>query len=259
MKKTKVSSIYIFPIKSLDGITIDSAQIIQSGMLENDRRFALFNKDEIFLRGKNSPKLMLLRTKYDLQTMQFTLTSTETGEIKFKFDQTSAIEKFFSDFLGEKVFFRENRNSGFPDDTKAHGPTIVSLESLHEVHRWFPQYSFEEIVRKFRANIIVESGEIFWEDKLYAEIDSQREFEIGDVKFFGSNACARCTVPTRDSFTSEQDKNFQLHFIKMRKENLPAWAIHERFDHFYRFAVNTSIPKTEVGKILAVEDEVSVQ
>lgn len=259
MNEPRVKSIHIFPIKSLDGITVERASIIESGLLENDRRFALFNEEGKFLRGKNAPLLLLLRTSFDFSEMKFKLAHKSFGELNFHFDDRTEIEKFFSDYLKEKVEFKESKTHGFPDDTAAHGPTVVSFASLEEVNRWFPEYSIEEVIRKFRTSIVIEESEIFWEDKLYAEIGSQQEFVIGEVKFFGSNACARCTVPTRNSFTSEQNKNFQLRFIEMRKKTLPVWAIPSRFDHYYRFAVNTIVPQTETNKEIKIGDKVLIR
>ena len=79
-------------------------------------------------------------------------------------------------------------------------------------------------------------------------------FRIGDVEFEGSNPCARCSVPPRDSYTGANDIGFQKRFSDLRKENLPAWATSERFDHFYRLATNTCVPPSETGKLLRVGD-----
>jgi uncharacterized protein YcbX len=43
-----------------------------------------------------------------------------------------------------------------------------------------------------------------------------------------------------------------------RKRHLPPWAESNRFNHFYRFAANTSIPSSEQGNVLRVGDPVVV-
>ena len=83
-------------------------------------------------------------------------------------------------------------------------------------------------------------------------------FKIGDVAFEGSNPCARCPVPSRDSFTGAADATFQKRFSEQRQAKLPSWAPAERFDHFYRLATNTRVPSTEHGKLLRVGDAVSI-
>jgi hypothetical protein len=47
--------------------------------------------------------------------------------------------------------------------------------------------------------------------------------------------------------------------MKLRKDHLPAWANPQRFNHYYRFAVNSSIPATEVGKRLRIGDALSLR
>jgi uncharacterized protein YcbX len=100
----------------------------------------------------------------------------------------------------------------------------------------------------------------FWEDQLFAENEASIvRFKIGEVAFEGSNPCARCPVPPRDSFTGAADLGFQKRFSEQRRANLPPWSPVERFDHFYRLATNTRVPSTEQGKLLRVGDELSVR
>lgn len=99
----------------------------------------------------------------------------------------------------------------------------------------------------------------FWEDRLFAPSDTNVvRFKIGDVAFEGSNPCARCPVPSRDSFTGAADATFQKRFSEQRHAKLPSWASAARFDHFYRLATNTRVPSTEHGKLLRVGDAVSI-
>ena len=95
----------------------------------------------------------------------------------------------------------------------------------------------------------------FWEDQLFAGSEtSVVRFKIGDVAFEGSNPCARCPVPSRDSQTGTEILGFQKRFSELRRAKLPSWSPVERFDHFYRLATNTRVPSTECGKVLSVGD-----
>jgi uncharacterized protein YcbX len=114
----------------------------------------------------------------------------------------------------------------------------------------------EEVLRRFRPNLVVRGVPAFWEDRLYAAADSV-SFRIGDVVLNGQNPCARCVVPTRDPLTGGAYPDFMKTFIERRKATLPPWAPPERFDHFYRLSVNTTIGKGEAGKVLQVGDAVS--
>jgi uncharacterized protein YcbX len=162
---------------------------------------------------------------------------------------------------------------GFPDDGLAAGPTIVSTASLSAVCEWFPGMALDEARRRFRTTLEIDTASdpqarqtkgpartsemlpAFWEDQLFAGSESSVvRFKIGDVAFEGSNPCARCPVPARDSQTGVTNDGFQKRFTDLRRAQLPPWAPEERFDHFYRLATNTRVPSTECSKLLRVGD-----
>ena len=94
--------------------------------------------------------------------------------------------------------------------------------------------------------------------ELFGAPEELKPFQIGAVKFFGHNPCQRCVVPTRDPENGESISGFQKTFMQLRKEHLPQWADARRFNHFYRFALNTSIPPSEAGKRLRVGDPLTI-
>jgi uncharacterized protein YcbX len=144
---------------------------------------------------------------------------------------------------------------GFPDDGLAAGPTVVSTASLEAVCGWFPGMSLEEARRRFRTTLEIEGVPAFWGDRLFGESETRVvRFKIGDIAFEGSNPCARCPVPSRDSQTGATNDGFQKRFTEFRRAQLPPWAPATRFDHFYRLAVNTRVPSAELGKVLRVGD-----
>jgi uncharacterized protein len=75
-------------------------------------------------------------------------------------------------------------------------------------------------------------------------------FTIGSVQFEGINPCQRCIVPTRDALTADPTPQFQKTFLAERAASLPIGVNRDRFNHFYRLAVNTRIPPSEAGKQL---------
>jgi uncharacterized protein YcbX len=112
---------------------------------------------------------------------------------------------------------------------------------------------------RFRANLEIEGTVPFEEDRLFALEKSEIiQFAIGEVEFEGSNPCARCAVPPRDPFTAESIPDFQKRFASLRQANLPTWSPLSRFDHFYRFAVNTRVPPSEAGKAVRVGDALTL-
>lgn len=71
------------------------------------------------------------------------------------------------------------------------------------------------------------------------------------------SADASGVVALRDPITGTVEV-FQKTRATKRKEALPDWVVSSRFDHYYRLAVNTRIPRSEGGKIMTRGDEIRV-
>ncbi len=253
--------ISVYPIKSLDGINLNTVEITSGGSLRFDREFAFVDEDGKFINGKKFGQIHLIRSSYSLneRLVEFSIKKENFKKIFHLEKEKTEIEKFFSDFLEKKVSFRQNKGSGFPDDLNAFGPTIVSSASLVEVAKWFPDISVEELYRRFRPNLLIISTPAFWEDNLFGEKGEEKHFKIGEVVFAGMNPSSRCAVPTKNPLTGEVISSFQKLFAGMRKNTLPQWSSVSQFDHYYRFCVNTKIPGTEAGKYLSLGDAVSLE
>ena len=247
------------PIKALDPVSVTEARMGPAGSLELDRAWALYTADNRWVNGKRSAAIFAIRAEFapDLRRVKLAVPGDRRNiparEFAFPHDVETAAE-WFSVFFDQQIIVRYSQN-GFPDDPDAHGPTIVSTASLRKICDWFPEITLEEARRRFRTTLEIDGVPAFWEDQLFGPKDTYAvRFRIGDVEFEGSNPCARCSVPPRDSYTGANDIGFQKRFSDLRKENLPAWATSERFDHFYRLATNTCVPPSETGKLLRVGD-----
>lgn len=250
----------IFPIKSLDGIALTEAVVVHSGALKHDREFALFDEKGRFVNGKNNAKVHLLRSTIDLATRLLSLQVQGKEErITFHLDrQRLRLEAWFSDYFGFKVKLVQNTITGFPDDTNARGPTVISTGTIETIASCFPGVSVEEMRARLRTNIEIGGVPPFWEDQLFTKAGQCVQFQIGNVLLEGINPCQRCIVPARDSKTAAAITNFQKVFTSKRRELLPQWTVTSRFNHFYRLAVNTNIPESEVCKTLNIGDIVKI-
>jgi uncharacterized protein YcbX len=250
--------IVLFPIKSLDGVEVPDARILPSGALEADRRFAIADRFGKFINGKRNPAVHRLRAIFDAAKSAVILEATGWTPRTFRFQEDEdELNRWLSDFFAARVRVLESPD-GFPDDTEASGPTIVSEATTREVASWFPHLRAEDVHRRFRANLEIAGVPAFWEDQLFGEPGTVVDFAVGDVRLEGSNPCARCVVPTRDQVTGDVYAEFQKTFIARRKESLPSWAPVSRFDHYYRLCVNTRIPNSQKGKTLRIGDEVTL-
>ena len=258
--KPVLSNIIIYPFKALDPLPVAGAAVSTGGSLRGDREFVIVDETGSFVNGKRNPRIHMLRSWYDGPAAQLTL-QISGGAERHRFSliyERGLLEEWLSEFLGFRVSVRQNSTSGFPDDTEAFGPTVVSRESLTEVASWFTGLTPDDITRRFRPNLVISGVPPFWEDRLFGEEGTVVEFRIGAVFFKGINPCARCVVPTRAPETSTQYPGFQSHFMNRREESLPPWSARSRFGHFYRLSVNTTIDPLFAGSSLGIGDEVMI-
>jgi uncharacterized protein YcbX len=290
----RLANIRLHPIKALDPVCVNEARIGPNGGLELDRVWALYSADGRWVNAKRTAAIQLIRAAYaeDLSSVTLTVPGDrrDLPAMTFAFpgDREGAGE-WFSMYFEQAIQVRYTRE-GFPDDGLAPGPTIISTASLEAVCEWFPGMALDEARRRFRATLEIDAANgnaatangsglsanasdsaksavdaaephadeklpAFWEDQLFAESESTVvRFKIGDVAFEGSNPCARCPVPARESQTGVTNDGFQKRFTDLRRAQLPPWAPADRFDHFYRLSTNTRVPSTEQGKLLRVGD-----
>jgi uncharacterized protein YcbX len=252
--------ILVYPIKSLDGVSVNEARMTEGGILEFDRVYAIVDEAGAYVNGKRSPRVQLLRTSFDPLFREVAIWQTgESVRNQFCLEEPEPLNKWLSNFFEFTVKLISETKSGFPDDRTAFGPTVTSESSLATVCEWFPGVDLESARRRFRSNLEIAEVPPFWEDHLFGAPGELKPFQIGDVHFLGHNPCQRCVVPTRDPDRSTSLPNFQKSFMDLRRKNLPAWSNAERFNHYYRFAINTSVPPSEGGKCLRVGDGIHVE
>jgi uncharacterized protein len=245
-----LNRITLFPIKSLDGVEVPSATILPSGALQGDREFALIDADGKIVNAKRTGSIQRLRSIFDRAARTIHI-GVQTPTDSFHLDaDRPRLEGWLSDYLGYLVTLIQNTDTGFPDDQASPGPTIVSAASLAAVSQWYPGTTADEMRRRFRTNLELTDVPAFWEDQLFDQAATPRLFTIGSVQFHGINPCQRCIVPTRDALTADPTPQFQKTFLAERAASLPIGVNRDRFNHFYRLAVNTRIPPSEAGKQL---------
>ncbi len=247
--------IIIYPIKSFDGVSLSAVRILPSGAIAHDREWALFDQQDRFVNGKRVAKIHQIRAVFDDDLESVTLKIGNTGDqITGNLQkERPRLQTWLSDYLGFPVQFKQNTETGFPDDTDANGPTVISTATLKAIALWY-HLDLAEVRRRFRTNLEIDEVPPFWEDCLFGKDQQVIAFKIGDVQFKGINPCQRCIVPTRDTITGIPTEDFQKIFIAKRQATLPDWVEATRFNHYYRLAINTQVPSSESGKILKIGD-----
>ncbi len=256
-----LSRILIFPVKSLDAVEVAQARVLASGALEHDRTWGFFDTTGKFVNGKRYAAVHRLRSHVDLEARSVTLRDDSgrgLGSRTFSLErERDRLEGWLRDYFGFPVAVQTNADLGFPDDTASPGPTVISAATLAEIGRWF-DLPVEEVRARFRPNIEIAGVPAFWEDRLFGPVGTVVRFRVGDAVFDGINPCQRCIVPTRNPLTGVLDEDFVRRFTELRKQTLPSWSSRERFNHFYRVAINTRPYGDQSGKLLRVGDRIEI-
>ncbi|HKD51179.1 MAG TPA: MOSC N-terminal beta barrel domain-containing protein [Candidatus Acidoferrum sp.] len=255
----RLAIVRLHPIKGLDPVQVKEARIGPGGGLELDRAWALYSADGQWINGKRTAAIHLIRSAYapDLSSVTLSVPADRLGTPTKTFDFPGGsvdAAQWFSAFFDQSVTVRY-APEGFPDDTVANGPTIISTASLDAAASWFPGLTSMDMRLRFRTTLEIDGVPPFWEDQLFGpDKNILPRFRIGDAHFEGSNPCARCPVPPRNPHTGAEFTGFQKRFTEQRRATLPSWSPLERFDHFYRMSTNTRVTSAESGKLLRVND-----
>jgi hypothetical protein len=83
----QLGRIIIFPIKSLDGVSLESAVITAGGILENDRIYAIYDTEGKVVNGKRTAKIHEMRCAFDGAIREIRLwTNADTAQQQFQLD-----------------------------------------------------------------------------------------------------------------------------------------------------------------------------
>ncbi len=255
-----IKNITIYPVKSLDGISLQKARFGPGGCLLHDREYAIVDANGKKVKGKSNVMVHLLRSRIDFENEMVSLKhETETAWNHFHLikDKT-LIDGFLSTFFKIPVTLQRDTAGRFLDEPVKSGVTILSTASLERVSSWFDNLSLEETRKRFRANIEITDVPAFWEDQLFYKEGTAVEFKIGDALLYGLSPRARCVVPARHPQTGETIQGFQKSFALQRAAGIPAWSLLNVYGHSYYLAVDCYIPSSEFGKWIEVGDEMKI-
>ncbi len=282
----RLAELIAYPMKSLDGVAVERAELGPRGALRGDRSYALVEAgvdpetasvggNGGYVNGKREPAIHSLRATYELAgegdatptavtlrrpTRIVDGVEIEADERRFGLPtDAEALERWVGEYVGYDVDLVADPNGGFPDDRAAPGPTVVSMETLRVVASWFDGIAgATEMRRRLRPNVVLEACPAFWEDRLFADHGEGVRFTIDDVDVIGVNPCQRCVVPARDPDTGTEIDGFRETFVSKRRETLPAWTDGDRFDHDFRLMINTLVPERSWGSMVTVGDAIDI-
>ena len=218
----KISSIRVYPIKSLGGAEMASARFSARGF-ELDRRWMLADRNGRFLSQRDFPALALMRVEPQSDSLSVTNPLGFSIDVPFipngegaievsvwddaasGLTYSSAIDKFFSDYIGsdcrlvkiDDAVARPVEESFrvHPEDEVSFADgfpfLIIGESSLADLNA---RLESDVAMDRFRPNIIFSGGEPFAEDG-WARV------RIGEHEFHVVKPCARCVMTTIDQET----------------------------------------------------------
>lgn len=259
MEQPILSGIRIYPIKSLDPVVLDEAEIgVHS--LKYDRAFAMLGADGRYINGKRTGRVNQLKAEYDLPNGNIILSTRGHAEKhRFKLEEGNAeLIEYLSDFFEMPVILVHRNRGELMDVPNRSSVTVVSRASIESLQNDLPNHSKEDLRLRFRPNIEISGVEAFWEEQLFRPSGEGIRFTIGNVEMVGMSPRARCNVPPRNPLTGETDKQFIKAMLASRAKSLPHDSFLPQYDNLYHFTVDTHLPEDQIGKVMKIGDSVKI-
>ncbi|XVE98469.1 hypothetical protein REPUB_Repub03eG0109200 [Reevesia pubescens] len=189
----KISSIFIYPIKSCRGISVPHAPLTPTGF-RWDRQWLVVNQKGRAYTQRVEPKLALVEV--DLPNEAFS-EGWEPTKTSYMASETRPVDPMYAD--GHIVMFSDQ----YPF-------MLLSQESLDALNKLL----MEPVpINRFRPNILVDGCEPFSEDLW-------REIKISEFSFQGVKLCSRCKVPTINQDTAIAGPEPNKTLMKVRSDKV---------------------------------------
>lgn len=255
-----VTGLFIYPIKSLDGIAVTSVTVLNSGSLLHDREYAIVDAQGKIVNAQRDPKLLRIRATFDpdVQNAMFRLQDEEKSTAFHLEKDREKLNEWLSAYLGYPVTLRRDADKGFQDEPGLAGPVIIAANTVKELHGWFPNLDLDNLRRRVRPSVEMGGSLGFWEERLYSHPGFVIQFTVGKVLITGVKPADRNESFERDPATGEETPGFLENFMQKRKEKLPAFVPSERFDHYCKLGVRTRLTHHEAGKQIRLGNRVGI-
>ncbi|NRS87337.1 hypothetical protein HNQ02_000237 [Flavobacterium sp. 7E] len=220
----QLSEIWIYPVKSLSGISLKQSNVTHRG-LEHDRRWMLVDEQGVFISQRENPELALFKTEILDGSLVISYKEDLFDIIKVPLEYSPKVVKgnletvIWEDTVDayevgdefsawfSKILKRVVRLVYMPEDSnrKVDPDYAVTTGDITSFSDGFPfliigQSSLDDLnsrlketvsMKRFRPNFVFNGG------KAYEE-ETWRNFTIGNLSFYGVKPCGRCVVVTID-------------------------------------------------------------
>jgi len=235
----QISQLYIYPIKSLGGIPVNSAEITSRGF-KYDRRWMLVDEQNRFLTQREHSQMALIKVAVEADCLLVSHHSYGLIKVPFVFDATTSHQVAIWDDITIGVYINDDIDDWFsaalnikcrlvymPDDAArevdqryARPGMITSFADAYPF-LLIGQASLDDLnsrlsetlpMDRFRPNIVFTGGLAFEEDLM-------NHITIAGINFYGAKLCARCVMTTINQQTGVKAKEPLKTLAKYRFKN----------------------------------------
>ena len=244
----RISQLFIYPIKSLRGISLSSSMVTDRG-LQYDRRWMLVDENNSFLTLREYPKMTLLKVELKKDGLRIESLENIGSNLNIPFhaveDDLERVtiwnatveakrvgkeaDKWFSEMIGGhcKLVFMPESSMRPVDTTSGYAPKekftsfadaypflMLGEASMDDLNS---RMKVPQSINRFRPNIVFSGGDPYREDTM-------EDFTIGGIHFTGLENCARCPIPTIDPetgvFNTDKEPIRTLSKFRLRNKNI---------------------------------------
>jgi uncharacterized protein YcbX len=243
----RISQLFVYPIKSLGGISVDSSPVTDTGLLY-DRRWMLVDPSGRFISQREVPALCLLRIRFDettltvfhkdhpadnisvpilnpeelfsLPRMNVTIWDDVCQAVVYPSQFTGWFTKMISlpcqlVYMDDTVRREVDKKYAFREEITSFSDgfplLMIGQSSLDDLNARLP-YAIP--INRFRPNLVFTGGTPYQEDEMPV-------FEINGLEYNAVKPCARCIIPTIDQETGinyeEPTKTLASYRLKDKK------------------------------------------
>jgi uncharacterized protein len=233
----QLSEIWIYPIKSMGGIRLQSTKVAEKG-LHYDRRWMLIDEGNAFMTQRIHTMMALFKLEMNQSSFKITFKNDSINlpfihpiiptEIKtnvwdddvITYEVSEEYNRWFSEKLEMKcklVSFPEENSRPVDPRFKINNENVSLADGYPLLI--IGQRSLEDLngrlespvpMNRFRPNLVFAGGQPY-------EEDTWRYFTIGKNKFAGVKPCSRCVLTTVNQDTGEKGKEPLATLAKYRQ------------------------------------------
>ncbi len=264
----EVSGLYIYPVKSLGGISLSETYITDRGF-QYDRRWMLVDESGLFLSQRTFPVMALIQCS--IENEQLIISHKHNPDQKLiipvnEYAEENIDVQIWDDVCASKAVNKEAdtwfseilqtncRLVFMPDNSKREVEKKYALHNeITSFSDGYPiliigQASLDDLnsrldipipMNRFRPNIVFTGGDAFEEDRIGT-------FSIGDIEFSAVKPCARCAIPTINQDTAQSSKEPTRTLAKYRAANKKIYfGQNLLYDKTGKISVGEEIVRTE--------------